>query len=84
MLYSRGDLIDSDDLFIDGDRAQAPNLALPEPQEGFSIEDNLAEVRRQITLRVLTLCNGNQAKAAAMLGISKQAVNKFVAGQTDN
>ena len=84
VLYSRGDLIDSDDLFIDGDGAQAPILALPEPREGFSIEDFLAEVREQIILRALTLCNGNQAQAAAMLGISKQAVNKFLAGRSDN
>jgi len=50
----------------------------------FPLEDYLAQARKQLFLRALAACKGNQAEAAAMLGVSKQAVNKFVAGQSSN
>jgi hypothetical protein len=33
-------------------------------------------------MRALAGCNGNQTEAAERLGVSKQAVDKFVTGQT--
>jgi len=84
VLYSRTDAIDGDDLLITDDHPpKDPFATLPEPSEGFSIEEYLAQVRKQLFLRALAGCKGNQAEAAAMLGVSKQAVSKFVAGQND-
>ncbi len=84
VLYSRTDAIDVDDLLIADDHpSKDPFATLPEPSEGFSIEEYLAQVRKQLFLRALAGCKGNQAEAAAMLGVSKQAVSKFVAGQND-
>ncbi|PYT54171.1 MAG: hypothetical protein DMG43_07195 [Acidobacteria bacterium] len=84
VLYSRTDAIEADDLLITDDHpAKDPFATLPEPSQGFSIEEYLAQVRKQLFLRALEACKGNQAEAAAMLGVSKQAVNKFVAGQND-
>ena len=85
MLYAREDGLRADDLLIiDDEPPKDPFSTLPEPSPGFSVEDYLAQARKQLFLRALAACNGNQAEAAAMLGVSKQAVNKFVAGQSGN
>ncbi len=85
VLFARGDGIQADDLLITDDHPEKDPLAtLPEPYPGFSIEIYVAQVRKQLYLRALAKCNGNQAEAAALLGVSKQAVGKFLAGQSDN
>lgn len=85
VLYARDEFIRDEDLLItDNHQAKDMFAALPEPRQGFSVEDYLNQARKQLFLRALAACNGNQSEAAAMLGVSKQAVNKFVAGQSDN
>ena len=85
VLYARDEVIRGEDLLItDNQQAKDMFAALPEPRQGFSVEDYLNQARKQLFLRALAACKGNQSEAAAMLGVSKQAVNKFVAGQSDN
>lgn len=85
VLYARGDGIQPDDLLIDEDApAKDPFGTLPEPFPGFNVEEFLTLARKQLFLKALAVCKGNQTEAAALLGVSKQAVSKFVAGQNDN
>lgn len=85
VLYAREEVIRGEDLLItDHQQGKDKFAALPEPREGFSVEEYLNQARKQLFLRALAACKGNQSEAAAMLGVSKQAVNKFVAGQSDN
>ncbi|HXJ07273.1 MAG TPA: RNA repair transcriptional activator RtcR family protein [Candidatus Acidoferrum sp.] len=85
VLYSRTDVIDAEDLIITcNPPAKDPFAALPEPSQGFKVEDYLGQVRNQLFLRALEACKGNQTAAAELLGVSKQAVSKFVLGQNDN
>ena len=85
VLYARYDGIGADDLLITEDQPTKDVFAaLPEPREGFSVEGYLEQVRKQLFLRALATCKGNQSEAAELLGVSKQAVNKFVAGLADN
>lgn len=85
VLYSRGDVLAPEDLLINkGNPAGDPFAALPEPADGFSLDDFLTKARRHLFLRALAKANDNQAAAAALLGVSKQAVNKFVAGEGGN
>jgi transcriptional regulator with AAA-type ATPase domain len=85
VLYARRDVLEPDDLLITEDQPQQDPLAtIPEPFQGFSIEKYLSQVRKQLFLRALATSKNNQAEAATLLGVSKQAVSKFVAGQTDN
>ncbi|MFY9646318.1 MAG: hypothetical protein WAK29_14140 [Terriglobales bacterium] len=82
VLYARTDVLAGDDVLIPEDSpADNPIDSLPDPERGFSVEDYLAQVRREPFLRALAKCNGNQTDAAALLGVSKQAVSKFVSGQ---
>jgi len=85
VLFARHDGIGADDLLITEDQPIKDLFAaLPEPRVGFSVEEYLEQVRKQLFLRALATCKGNQSEAAELLGVSKQAVNKFVAGLSDN
>lgn len=78
VLLAKHDLLEADDLLISEPVTYADPLAgLPEPDEGFSIEEYLASARKQLILRALESANGNQSEAARLLGITPQAVHKF-------
>jgi len=75
----RNDVLDADDLLITEPVTYADPLdALPEPYEGFSLDEFLGSARKQMILRALEAANGNQSQAARMLGITPQAVHKFL------
>jgi DNA-binding NtrC family response regulator len=84
VLYARSDILDADDLdFAEDARAKDPLAWLPDPVKGFSVEDYVAQVRKQLFLCALAKCNGNQTEAAALLGVSKQAVSRFLSGSVN-
>jgi len=75
----RHDVLDANDLLITEPLTYADPLdALPDPYEGFSLDDFLGSVRKQMILRALEAANGNQSRAARMLGMTPQAVHKFL------
>lgn len=75
----RKPILDAEDLLISEPETEGDLLAqLPQPGEGFSLEDLLSKIRHQMILRALDTAGGNQSKAARMLGISPQAVHKFL------
>jgi transcriptional regulator with PAS, ATPase and Fis domain len=75
----RRDVLDADDLLITEPVTRSDPLdALPDPYEGFSLEEFLGSARKQIMLRALEVANGNQSQAARLLGITPQAVHKFL------
>ncbi|MCF6158434.1 MAG: sigma-54-dependent Fis family transcriptional regulator [wastewater metagenome] len=76
---ARRDILEADDLLISEPLIKSDPLAvLPEPSPGFSLEDFLSSVRKQMILKALELAEGNQSKAAKLLGITPQAVHKFL------
>jgi transcriptional regulator with PAS, ATPase and Fis domain len=76
---SRADVLDAADLLISEPIAyDDPFDALPEPHEGFSLDEFLGSSRRQLILRALETSKGNQSQAAKILGMTPQAVNKFL------
>jgi DNA-binding NtrC family response regulator len=54
------------------------DLVLPEPEVGFSLSDYLSETRATLIERAIASSGGNHAQAARKLGITPQAVHKFV------
>lgn len=75
----RQDVLNADDLLITEPVTYADPLeVLPEPYEGFSIDEFLGSARKQMILRALESARGNQSQAARMLGITPQAVHKFL------
>jgi DNA-binding NtrC family response regulator len=76
---ARQDVLDADDLLIGEPVISVDSLAaLPEPYEGFSLEEYLTSARKQLILRALETAKGNQSEAARLLGITPQAVHKFL------
>ncbi len=79
MLLAHTDVLDAEDLIVNEPSPQSDVLAsLPTPYEGFSLEAYLAASRKQLILRALDLADGNQRAAAELLGITPQAVSKFL------
>jgi len=80
-MISRTTVIETDDLLTD----PAPNSALrvaegelPALYQGFSMEDFLSKIRRGIIFKAIDQAGGNQSEASRLLGVSPQAVNKFL------
>jgi transcriptional regulator with AAA-type ATPase domain len=82
VLLADKDVLDAEDLLIGPPAAAHDPLAhLPTPHESFSLEGFLGEARRQLMLRALDMAAGNQSAAARLLGITPQAVHKFLRSQ---
>ena len=81
-LLSQNDVLEADDLMISEPITKSDPLAmLPEPSKGFSLEGFLTSARKQMLLKALEMSDGNQSKAARLLGVTPQAVHKFIQGQ---
>jgi transcriptional regulator with PAS, ATPase and Fis domain len=79
ILMARKDVLDADDLLISEPADEGDPLSLlPEPHEGFSLEEFLSGARKQLMLRALEMAGNNQSEAARLLGVSPQAVHKFL------
>jgi DNA-binding NtrC family response regulator len=80
VLYAPKESLKAEHLQIEGNKGSIVNLSgLPEPFEGFSLEDYLNNVREGLIRRALETSGGNQAEAGRLLGMSRQAINKFLA-----
>ena len=76
---SRKDILEADDLLITEPVTYADPLdALPDPFEGFSLEEFIGSARKQLILKALEIAHGNQSEAARLLGVTPQAVHKFL------
>jgi transcriptional regulator with PAS, ATPase and Fis domain len=79
---SRSEILDADDLLISEPvTSMDPLETLPVPHSGFSVEEYLGSVRKQLFMRAVEIAKGNQSEAARLLGVSPQAVNKFLRPQ---
>ena len=58
--------------------------ALPEPDKNFSLEEYVTSVRNQLMLRAIEIARGNKSEAARLLGITPQAVHKFLKKKENN
>ena len=72
-------VLNADDLILSEPIGHAdPLTALPEPAENFSLEEFLSSARKQLVMRALEISQGNQSEAARLLGVTPQAVHKFL------
>jgi DNA-binding NtrC family response regulator len=72
-------VVRAEDLLLDEPISRRdPLAALPEPAEGFRLEEFLRQARRHLILRALEISGGNQSQAARLLGVTPQAIHRFV------
>lgn len=82
---AKQDVLEADDLLISEPIAYADPLSgLPEPSENFSIEEFLTSARKQLMLKAIDMAEGNQSEAARLLGVTPQAVHKFLQSARSN
>ncbi len=75
----KSDVLDADDLLIsEAISDKDPFEHLPEPHQGFSMEEYIGGTRKQLILRALEISAGSQSKAARLLGLTPQAIHKFL------
>ena len=75
----RHEVIEADDIIMEpGALGPDPMSGLPVPHEGFVLDDFLKQARKHLMLLALEQAGGNQSEAARLLGLSAQAVHKFV------
>ena len=85
VLFAKTSVLGPDDLIISAsDGGIDPFAYLPDPVEDFSIEAYLSQVRKQLFLRALERSGGNQARAAKLLDVTKQAISNFLKGEAVN
>lgn len=78
-LLSRKEVIDAADVVLaEPPGEEGGSFNFPDPQPGFSLEAYLKEARRKLVGRALELAQGNRSKAARLLGVTPQALHKFV------
>jgi len=82
---ARQDILKANDLMISEPVTYAdPLAALPEPDEKFSLEEYVTSVRNQLILKAIEIARGNKSHASRLLGITTQAVHKFLKKKENN
>lgn len=78
-LLSRNNVLTDMDVLIPEEQKETfGQEVFPEPQEGFALDEFLSGARWELITRALETAKGNQSEAARLLGISPQAVHKFL------
>ena len=77
-MLSPGKLIQPEDLRFETPIRTNPMSALPEPSEGFKINEFLDQIKLHQIQRAMELSGDVQARAARLLGITPQAINQFL------
>ncbi len=73
------DILDADDLVIEeGEDGNDLMAFLPEPHEGFSMDDFIENIRHRLYMKALDLADNNQTAAGRLLDVSAQSVSKFI------
>jgi len=79
---SCGKVIEPKDLLFDELLGSGYGDSLPEPHEGFELNTYLTNTRERLIERAVHLSEGNRTKAAALLGITPQAVSQYLQKQS--
>lgn len=80
-MFASGTVIQPDDLRFENSLPSNATHSLPDPHDGFQMNDFLDELKLHLIQRSLELSGGVQARAARLLGITPQAINQFLKGR---
>ena len=80
-MFASGKVIHPQDLRFETPLRTNPMSALPDPSEGFKVNEFLDEIKLHQIHRAMELSGGVQARAARLLGITPQAINQFLKGR---
>jgi transcriptional regulator with PAS, ATPase and Fis domain len=73
-----GKVVEVDHLLFDETLASTGTDALPEPQEGFDLNQYLSTIRQKLIERAMKRSDDNRTRAGQLLGISPQAMSQYL------
>lgn len=73
-----GKVVEPENLLFDEVLTTSGLDALPEPQEGFSLNEYFSTVRGRLIEKAIKRSDGNRTKASSLLGITPQAVSQYL------
>jgi transcriptional regulator with GAF, ATPase, and Fis domain len=77
-MLAHSKIIQPTDLRFEAPLRTDPMSLLPDPSEGFQINEFLDEIKLHLIKRAMELGDDVQARAARLLGITPQAINQFL------
>jgi transcriptional regulator with PAS, ATPase and Fis domain len=77
-VVAKGRMIDANDLWNNPRCKKQNEQEIPVFHEGFSLENHLAKYRKKIYTAAIEQTNSKQSEVARILGISTQAVSKYL------
>jgi len=77
-MLTPGKVIQPADLRFEAPLRTDPTAALPDPSEGFHVNEFLDDIKIHMIQRAMQLSGGVQARAARLLGITPQAINQLL------
>jgi len=83
-ILSRRDILEPEDFELpDLNDTSINKPHVPEPYEGFSLEEYIKQVRTDLITKAGEMAGGNQTRAAKLLGLTPQAIHKFFKARAD-
>ncbi len=80
---SRKNILEAEDMIINEPAGEPDSSAAsPDLYHGFSMEEHLSNIRKDLIDKAIEEAGGNLSEAARLLGISPQAVHKFLKKQS--
>ncbi len=77
--FNRRDMLDKEDLSFSENRSEEDFLdSLPEPEEGFVMEEILDRIKSHLVHAAMKSSDGNQSAAARKLAMTPQGVHNFL------
>lgn len=83
-LFAGSDVVNIPDLEAAAESPSSVEGEIPEPADGFDMQEYLARVRRRLVERAMELADGKQNRAAKLLGVSPQALSKSLQAREGN
>ena len=79
VLLTKHETIEAEDLdFVREGDDTSGEYPIPDFADGFSMESYLAGTRKQLVEHAMELAEGNKSRAARLLGVTPQAIHKFL------
>jgi transcriptional regulator with PAS, ATPase and Fis domain len=77
-LFAGSAIVDVKDLDAAAETAGISISDIPEPMEGFDLQQYLGDIRKRLIERALEIAEGRQNRASKLLGVTPQALSKFL------
>jgi DNA-binding NtrC family response regulator len=83
-LFAGSGIVEAKDLDAAAETPAMSDNDIPEPAEGFDMQEYLGGIRKRLIEKALEMAEGKQNRASRLLGVTPQALSKFLQTKGDN